>query len=90
MIFRTESLSAGGADALAAKIVKTLVRAMAATFAGLRGRKRRHCAEIVTLSDHALRDIGLEPGGHAGPVAYDLLDLVPRGAYFSHRTQRCL
>jgi hypothetical protein len=93
MIFRTESLSAGAVDARAATIVKTAAKMMVAAFAGLFGRTNRRTADILTLSNHELRDIGLEHGvpGHCtpgAPIAYDLLDLIPRSSPFSHRIPR--
>ena len=94
MISRTESLSAGAAGAPAATIVKTVVKAFYPTFAAFFGwfRRKQCVAEVVTLSDRELRDIGVE---HWGPehrrrgdsIAFDLLDLMPRGT-FSHRNQR--
>lgn len=95
MISRTESLSAGAAGAPAETIVKTVVKAFHPTFAAFFAgwfRRRRGVAEVVALSDHELRDIGAEHWSpehrrQGDPIAYDLLDLMPRGT-FSHRNQR--
>lgn len=93
MIFRTESRSADAVGAPAATIVKTAAKAMVAACAGLFGKKRRRTADILTLSDYELRDIGLEHrwaenDAKGAPIAFDLLDLMPRGAFFGHRTLR--
>jgi hypothetical protein len=90
MIFRTESLSAGAAGAPAATIVKAAAKAMAATCARLFGNKNRRTTYILTLSEHELRDVGLKQVSPGMPIAFDLLDLVPRGSHFSHRLPRRL
>jgi hypothetical protein len=88
MIFRTESHSAGAVGAPAATIVKTAVTAILVACAGLFGARGRRTAHVLTLSDHELRDIGLEHGSPGAPIAYDLLDLAPRRTHFSHRALR--
>ena len=88
MIFRTESHSAGVADAPAATIVKAAVEAMQVAFAGLFSVRNRRATLTLTLSDHELRDIGLEHGSPGAPIAYDLLDLAPRRTHLSHRALR--
>ncbi len=88
MIFRTESISAGAVGAPPARIVKVAVKAIVAAWTGLFGKVGRRPTHILPLSDHALRDIGLEHGTPGAPIAYDLLDLVPRGNSFRHRAPR--
>ena len=65
---------------------------MVAALAGLFRKNPRRAGDILTLSNYELRDIGLEHGvsGHCtpgAPIAYDLLDLIPRSP-FSHRAPR--
>jgi hypothetical protein len=89
MFFRTESLSAGAVGAPAATIVNAAARAIGAAFAGLFGLGGRRLPETLPLSDHDLRDIGLDHHVAVGqPVPYDLLDLMPRSLTFDHR-HRC-
>lgn len=88
MIFWTESHSAGVADAPAARIVKAAVEATRVALAGLFSVRGRRATLTLTLSDHELRDIGLEPGSPGAPIAYDLLDLAPRRTHLSHRALR--
>jgi len=63
-----------------------------AAFAGLFSRTGQRTTDVLTLSHHELRDIGLQHGvpGHTAdaPIAYDLLDLIPRASFISHRTPR--
>jgi uncharacterized protein YjiS (DUF1127 family) len=89
MISRTELLSAWGAQASAAKIAKAFIQSFAAFCAGRFGRQRRG-GTILALSDHQLRDLGVEHPGNGDPIPYDLLDLMPRGAFFGHRRRRWL
>lgn len=88
MIFRTESFSAGALGAPAATIVKAVAKAMAVARAGLFGNQNRRAIDIFTLSARDLRDVGLEQASPGTPIAYDLLDLMPRSSYFSHRIPR--
>lgn len=78
MIFRTESLSAGAIGAPAVTIVKTVIATLIAAGAGLFDRHHRRPIHTLRLSDHELRDIGLEQEAPGAPIAYDLLDLAPR------------
>ncbi len=79
MIFRTESHSAEAVGAPAATIVKAALQTLMAACAGLFGTEgRERGIHTLALSDHELRDIGLEHGAPGTPVAYDLLDLAPR------------
>ena len=92
MIFRTESLSADTLGAPAATIVKAAAKAMAAAFASLFEKDPRR-GDILTLSEYELRDIGLEHRwpencAQGTPIVFDLLDLVPRGTFVSHRSRR--
>ena len=87
MFFRTESLSAGAVGAPAATIVNAAARAIGAAFTrlfSLRGR----LPETLTLSDHHLRDIGLDHHVAGRMAPSDLLDLMPRSLTFSHRHRR--
>jgi hypothetical protein len=88
MFFRTESLSAGAVGAPAATIVNAAARAIGAAFAAVWGRRGPHLAETLTLSNHDLRDIGLDHHVAGQPVPYDLLDLMPRRLTFGHH-HRC-
>lgn len=89
MIFRAESFPAEAADAFAAKIVKAIL-APATACARLFSPKRR-TADIFALSEHELRDIGLQSRRPGYPARhdplYDLLELMPR-AFFGHRRTR--
>jgi hypothetical protein len=84
MIFRTEFLSAGAFGAPAATIVKAAAKAMGIVFTGFFSYGGPRLAQTLTLSDHDLRDIGLEQHTAGQPIAFDLLDLMPR----SHHSQR--
>lgn len=88
MILRTDSLLFGTSGRSAATIVKVAAKAVAAACAGLlRGRGLRH-ADVLNLSEYELCDIGLGQASPGAPIAYDLLDLVPRGGSISHRAPR--
>lgn len=86
MIFRAESFSAGALGSPAATIVKAVAKALAAACAGL--FQSRRTTDFLTLSDHELRDVGMEQVSPGMPVTYDLLDLMPRGRYFGRRIAR--
>ncbi|HWA47060.1 MAG TPA: hypothetical protein VG742_02245 [Dongiaceae bacterium] len=88
MFFRTESLSAGAVGAPAATIVNAAAKAIGAAFAGLFGRHGRRLPETLMLSEHDLRDIGLDQHVGGQPIPYDLLDLMPRGLTIGHRRRR--
>lgn len=88
MFFRTESLSAGGARAPLATMVKAVAVTLGRALADLFGPRRRNAAETLTLSAHDLRDIGLDPDVAGQAIAYDLLDVMPRSVTFGHRRRR--
>lgn len=88
MFFRTESLSAGAVGAPAATIVNAAAKAIGAAFTGLFGHRGRRLPETLTLSEHDLRDIGLDYRVGDRPIPYDLLDLTRRGLTFGHRHRR--
>lgn len=88
MIFRAESFSAGALGGPATTIVKAVAKALVAACAGLVGSQNRRTTDILTLSDHELRDVGMQQASPGMPVAYDLLDLVPHGRYFGRRSPR--
>ena len=88
MFFRTESLSAGAIGAPAATMVKAAAATLGAVLADLFAPSRERLTETLTLSDHELRDIGLEQDVTGQPIPYDLLDLMPHGLTFGHRHWR--
>lgn len=87
MFFRTESLSADAVGAPAATIVNA-AKAIGAAFAGLFGPRGRRLPETLILSEHELRDIGLDHRVGDRPIPYDLLDVIPRTLTFDHRHRR--
>lgn len=87
MIFRTESLSAGAVGATAATIVKAAAESILGACSRLLAKRRRGI-DTLSLSGYELRDIGLEHGAPDVPIAYDLLDLAPRGNRFNHPRSR--
>ncbi len=88
MNLRTDSLLSGTSGSSGATIVKAAVKAAAAACAGLLGGRGLRHADALTLSEYELCDIALGQASPGAPIAYDLLDLVPRGGNISHRAPR--